>query len=85
MEESTRTRALEGEGAATDYENVKMNTEGVSIFVALAITVISETICSLKQLMLIKYMIDWKLDFLCSRLVRYDQNVRRKTLYDTPR
>ena len=80
-----RTRALEEEGAVTDYENVKINTEGVSIFVALAITVTSETNCSLKQLMLIRYMIDWKFDFLCSRLVRLDQNVRRKTLYDTPR
>ena len=67
-----RTRALEEEGAVPDYENVKMNTEGVSVFVALAITVISEILCSLKQLILIEYMIDWKFDFLCSRLVRYD-------------
>ena len=43
-----KTRALEEEGAVIDYENVKMNIEGVSIFVALANMVIIEMICSLK-------------------------------------
>ena len=43
-----KTKALEEEGAVIDYENVKINTEGVSIFVALANMVIIEMFCSLK-------------------------------------
>lgn len=43
-----KKKVLEEEGAVIDYENVKINTEGVSIFVALANMVIIEIICSLK-------------------------------------
>ncbi len=47
MEKNTRTNTLEEDARAVDYENVKMNAEGVSIPVAVAKMII-EIICSPK-------------------------------------
>ena len=48
MEKNTKKKTLKEEAPTIDYENVKMNTEGVSISVAVAKMVIIEIICSSK-------------------------------------